>query len=235
MEFINTISGSAALIKRYQASATLSTAGVPLLGALTSSTDIGSVVAGTASGPIIVGSQAGVSLDTTGTVAASGTVEADILVSVIINPDAIYRVKMSGGAASDTALTAVTSGASATALTIDAVTVDNALVWGYTGSNVGVYRRADDATGGVSINFPVAAAQGDTYLTAHGYPAIGQAAIFYDLTTELDQIDSTVVSVDMDNFICVDAETTGGDQDGINNSYYHMVQNNSMFGNATRV
>lgn len=229
MEFINTLSGSAPLIKRLQASSTMATAGIQVLGGGVSSTDFGSVIPGTQSAVAAQGSMAGVTLDTTGTVAATGTVEADILVSVIINADAIFRAKMTNGGTSDTALTAddtTAASADGTVLT-GVVTLDDSLVWGYAGSNVGIYRRADDTSGSVAINFPSAVGSGDTYLVAQCYPMIAMD-LYVDLSDSFDQVDASAAVVDANNYIIVDVETNGGDQDGINNSYYHLVQMNHM-------
>jgi len=235
MECLGTISGGAPLVKKYIASATMSTAGVPVDASLIATTSIGEVTATSASAAVAQGGQVGVTLDTTGTVGATGTTQADILVSVIINPDAIYRAKMSGGTTSDTALNAqATTAASDGTVLTGVTTIDDCIVWGYTGSNLGIHRRADDTSGSVSINFPDAVASGDTYIAACLSRAHAVVTTFLspDLTTTLDQVDALNSASDRNNFICVDLETRDASEDGTTNSFYHLVQVNSMFGCA---
>ena len=237
MEVRGFISGGGPVIKRYQAGTTLSTAGIPVTGSITAATDLASVepIGASAAAQALVG----ITLDTTGTVAATGiTDSADLLVSVVVNPDAIIRAKMSSSATSNTALaTTATTAADATGVTATGTTtITQGAVFGYTGANAGELRRADDTAGSVSINFPKAIANGDTFLAIHGFPccALASSNMFFDLTTDLTQVLAQTSVTDTDNFVCIDLEMNDASEDGINNSYYHLIANDHLFGSISR-
>ncbi len=239
MELAYLLKGGAPVIKRYMAGTTISTAGIPLLGAVDAATDLGSVEPMVATGtPTVGGSQIGLCLDTSGTIAATGmTSDADLFVSVIINPDAVIRAKMNNGTTSGTAL-ATTSSSSADstgALLTGATTFDNGAVWGYTGSNVGSFRRTDDVSGSMAINFVNAIATTDTYLAVHGFPCGVELGSFesYDLTTDLTQIAAQTAIVVQNNFTTVDMELRDAEEDGASNSYYHLIANSHLFGSSS--
>lgn len=240
MELAYLMSGGAPLVKKYQGSAAMTTAGVPVSGAGISTNDIGQIiVVGTTS---IDGGLVGVTLDTPGTTpAATGLTDSDISVSVIVNPDAVWRARMSGGAASSTAVTIDdTSGASADGTVLTGVTTrDDGMVWCYEGANIGHFRRADDASGSVAMNFPNPVATGDTFLAAPGCPGAGFAdsnanLIFLTLTTELDQIRVDAAgSATLDNYLVVDMEMNNITNEGENNSFYHVVPNAHLYGSIS--
>ena len=238
MELAYMLSGGAPVIKRYMAGTTIATAGIPVLGAVDAGTDLGSVEPAGASAVVGIGSQVGLCLDTSGTVAATGiTDSSDLFVSVIINPDAVIRAKMNNGTTSDTALatTAPTSADSTGATLTGATTFDNGAVWGYTGTNVGEFRRADDASGSLSINLVNGTATTDTYIAVHGFPCSVELTDFecYDLTTDLTQIIAQTVVVDTNNYATVDMEMNTATDDGTSNSYYHLIANNHLFGSSS--
>lgn len=238
MELAYTLSGGAPLIKKYMAGTTISTAGIPLLGAVDAGTDLGSVEPITASSAVNTGSQVGLCLDTSGTVAATGITDSDdLMVSVIVNPDAVLRAKMSATSTADTALTiGTTTGASAGGtVTTGVTTFDNGVVWGYDGGNVGEFRRCDDTAGSVSINFPNAIATGDRFLAVHGFPCSVELTNWecYDLTTDLTQIVAETAVTDTDNFATVDMELRDLSETGESNSYYHLIANNHLFGSSS--
>jgi len=236
MEALGTISGGAIVVKKYQASATMSTAGVFVLGGDQVSSDLSSVKVGTTSTDLTTGS-VGISLDTTGTVAATGmTSNADLLVSCAVNPDLIIRAKMSAGQTADTAMTVgeTTAASAGGTVATGVTTIDEGMIWGYNGANKGLYRRLDDTAGSVTINFPNAIASGDKFISANSYPACSTAASLNlgpDLTTSFTQADAlTVVPGTNDTFIVFDVELGTEDNDGENNSFYHFIQNQSIFG-----
>ncbi len=239
MELAYMLSGGAPVIKRYMAGTTISTAGVPVLGAVDAGTDFASIEPMVATGtPTVSGSQIGLALDTTGTIAATGmTTDADLFVSVIINPDLVYRAKMNNGTTSGTALatTSPSSADSGGATLTGATTFDNGAVWGYTGTNVGQFRRSDDTSGSLAINFINGTATTDTYLAVHGFPCGVEVTSFesYDLTTDLTQIAAQMVIVVQNNFATVDMELRDATQDGASNSYYHLIANAHLFGSST--
>ena len=85
MEPMGTIGGGAIVIKKYQASATQSTAGVFLVAADQVSTHLASVAIATAGNSAVTLGTVGVGVDTTGTIGATGTVNADLFISVAVN------------------------------------------------------------------------------------------------------------------------------------------------------
>ena len=237
MEAMGTISGGAIVVKKYQAGATLSTAGVLLLGGDQVSGNLSSVSIGTTSTALLTGT-AGVSLDTTGTIAITGTADADLFVSVAVNPDLIIRLKMTNGGTEDTALTigtcnvTDTTGVAAAGVT----TLKEGLLWGYDGGNKSFYRRADDTSGGVTINFPNTITSGDRFLHANSYPGVSTAAGLSngpDLSALITQGDAATANPGQnDTFMVFDVQLGDEDDDGANNSFWHVVQNQNIFGSS---
>lgn len=238
MELAYMLCGGAPVIKRYMAGTTIATAGIPVLGAVDAGTDLGSVEPTTASTPVNTGSQVGLAIDTSGTVAATGITDSnELFVSVIINPDAVLRARANNGTTSGTALaTTSPTAADATGATLTgATTFDNGAVWGNTGTNVGEFRRADDTAGSLSINLPNGTATDDTYIAVHGFPCSVELTSWecYDLTTDLTEVVAQTAVVDKDNYATVDMEMRDGSEDGVNTSYYHLIANNHLFGSSS--
>lgn len=238
MELVYMLGGGAPVIKRYMAGTTMATAGIPVLGAVDAATDLGSIEPMAASTAVNTGSQVGLLIDTTGTVAATGITDSnDLFGSVIINPDAVFRARMNNGTTSGTALaTTSPTAADATGATLTgATTFDNGAVWGYTGTNVGQFRRSDDTAGSLSINLPTGTATTDTYIAVHGFPCSVELTDWecYDLTTDLTEIIAQTAVTDMNNFATVDMEMRDGSEDGVNNSYAHLIANNHLFGSSS--
>ena len=238
MELAYILSGGAPVIKRYMAGTTMSTAGIPLLGAVDAATDLASVEPMAASTAVNQGSQVGLLLDTSGTVAATGVTDSDdLMVSVIINPDAVLRARMNNGTSSNTALalTSATAADTTGATITGATTFDNGAVWGYSGSNVGQFRRCDDTAGSLSINFTNGILTTDEYIAIHGFPCSVELTNWecYDLTTDLTQVIAQTAVTDMDDFATVDLEMRDISDDGRNKSYYHLIANNHLFGSCS--
>ncbi len=224
MEFAYTLGGGTPLIKKYlvDGGATVN-AGVPVLsdGATADTEGVRETPTTPAAEPL------GLAVDTaSSTDAQVATGNNGGFVSVIINPDGVYRAKMSGGAAADTALTALTqSGASAAGTTITSAT-DKFTVWGYTGGNVGHYRFMTAAATCV-LAFPNAIADGDTFLEANLHFASPQAQP--TLCTELTQIDVSTAVATADTFYVVDMELRDSGLEGNVNSYAHLVCADHIF------
>jgi len=237
MEAMGTLSGNSVLIVKYQASATQSTAGVFQVAADQVSAHLSSVALATAGASAVALGTVGVGTDTTGTIGATDTVDADLFVSVAVNPDIIIRCKMTNGATEDTALAIQeTSAASSTGINATGVTaLKEGMIWGYDGGNKGFYRRCDVTTGSVTINFPYAIASGDRFLHANSYPCVGSAAGLSNgpnLSTLVTQADASTANPGTnDTFFLFGVELGTEDNDGANNSFYHLIQNQSIFGN----
>ena len=230
--------GGTGVIKRYMASATMSTVGVPVVGTIISTTDIGNVIIAPKSA--LMQAMMGITIDTTGTVSATADL-ADTLVSVDVRPDAIIKTKISGGDAADTALTAqATTSADATGVNANGVTsIVDGSIWGYDGANTGQrsLRISDVVTGSVTISFDSAVASGDTFIVTGQAPGsigiVAGANAYMDLTANSDQVRGDIAITDTDNFILLEVEARGVADQGTTNSYYLMTSNNHAFGSST--
>jgi len=242
MEAMGTIGGGAIVVKKYQSGFTVANAGIPLLGAGTAAAAAtgASVQTPTTTTALTTGT-VGLSLDTSGTVAATGISDNnDILVSVAVNPDLIIRCKMNNGGTEDTALAIQTTTAASADGTVatGATSLTQGMLWGYDGNQKGVMRRTDDASGSVAINFDDTngIASGDRFLFANSAPAVSVAAGLAngpDLTALFTQGDaSTANPGDNDTFMVFDVQLGTEDDDGANNSFWHFVQNQNIFGNT---
>ncbi len=240
MEFLQTIGGGAPYIKKYIAGTAITTRGIPLLGNVDGATDVADVEPVTPSDPTVEGSQVGLCLDITGSTATFTSQQqatSTLQVNVIINPDAVYRCKLSGGSTSDTALSIQTTTASSAdgLLASGATSIDNGTIWGYSGANSGEYRVTDDASGSVFLPFPSDIASGDTFL--YSASRIFSAEVtnpeFFDLTTALDQLDATTAETTNNNFVVIDHELRDASDSGTTNSFYHLIQTNSILGSSS--
>ena len=227
--------GGAPLIKRYMAGTTISTAGIPLLGAVDAGTDFGSVepiVASDAATPALVG----LALSPSGTVSAtSQTVEADLFCEVVVNPNLVIGARANAGTTSGTALaTTVTTAADSTGVTATGTTTfDNGWLYGTVGGNAGLFRRTDDTAGSTSINFVNAIGSGDEFVAVHGFPGSIQADDFeaFDLTTDLTEIVAQTAVVDTDNFATLDIITDVNA--ATTKTEYLLVSNNHLYASLT--
>ena len=176
----------------FQIQETMSTAGVPVLEP--GAGQAGIALASTTGAANMVG----VTLDAATYVTAQQTdgTSAERRVSVIINPDAVWELLMSGGAAEGTALelrdvtTATTDGLSV--ITGDAwnsPTMDEGAVWGFDGVNAGQIRKitsVDGTTATVTVAFDNDHPVGDNFLFAPYWPLDSNAIQLSTLLTEAD-------------------------------------------------
>ena len=198
------LSGAAPVMKKYQFGVTLTAAGIPFT--IPASTTPGVVIGTTTGATDLVGFSLDAGLDKTGlaqstfsTTQGSGANSAERMVTLVINPDAAWRMLMSGGATNGTALatqTVTTASAGGTAVTTgtawNAPTYVEGIVWGLTGANAGSVRKIPSVSGTagtVTIPFDYAIAVGDTFARAP-YNAMQGTSI--QLTTILDQADASI-------------------------------------------
>ena len=198
MEFAYDLGGgSTVVMKKYNVAATNTVVGRPYL-KVADATGTG-VVLGTTTGAVDF---IGVNVDAPGTYAAGqnsdGSENAKV-VTLIINPLAVYKARLSGGATDGTALTARTvTTASTDGLTVthsaydgSSPTMDEGTVWGYSGANAGIARKVTSITSTaatVTLAFPRDDAVGDQYLYAPIYPT---RSIVAQLTTNCTEIDAS--------------------------------------------
>jgi len=226
MEVSGLLSGGAPLIKKYQINATVSNTGIPLL--VGAADEAGLDLPTTTVAADVVG----LNLDTAvfSTTQGSGENSAERLVSVVINPDAILRARMSGGAAEGTALalqTVTVANAGGTVITTGAEwsnpEFDEGIVWGFSGSGVGQERKITDTSataGTVLVPFDFATIVGDEFLRAPYWAMQGTTV---QLTTLLTEADASIAVGTGAGFKVIDTELGSLSDEGRTNSFVHMI------------
>lgn len=195
MELAYTVSGAAPLMKKFQVNATVARAGVPLL--VPGAGNAGVVLGTTAGATDLVG----VNLDTATYVTAQQTdgSSAARMISVIINPDAVWRLLMSGGATENTALALQTiTTASTDGLTLTTAaewsnpTYDEGYSWGYDGANAGAARKITSVSataGTLTVAYDQDTVVGDNFLRC---PYSPMQTVTIQLSTLLTQADASI-------------------------------------------
>ncbi|MHC4222993.1 MAG: hypothetical protein ACYSUN_03300 [Planctomycetota bacterium] len=236
MIYKNDLNGSAApIVHKYQVGATdLGRAGVPAQASLLPNVD-GVLPATTTACAFAVG----VTLDYPGaqlTAQQTGNAETERLVSIIVNPNALYYARLSGGATTGTALTINTNTVvdlTGLLLTLGLSTdYDDGYVWGYEGANAGAMRKvtAVDATNEVPIvPFRYDIAVGDTFLACTFGPGEDAGV---QLTSVFDEVDASGDNQGADNFRCV--RLHGGDLagEGTTRSWALLAFQDHLYGGA---
>jgi hypothetical protein len=239
MNFAYLLSGGAPIVKKFQVNATLATAGIPVTkgGANTKG-----VIAATTTAAV---GMVGVTLDTATYAAGQNADKSDqaAYVSVIINPGAVWRAKLCGGATENTALplfactTASATGLSVTATGVTDLTsptMDEGVIFGYDGANGGIGRKITSVAATVATvitAFPRATVVGDRFFVVPlcGSP-FGFEASNPQLTTLLTQVDATAaVTLSNVNFNTVEMDLRDVSQSGSTNSFVDIVSNGHLF------
>lgn len=234
MEFAGDMGGgSTAVIKRYQVAATNTTVGMPFL--VPAANGSGIRVATTTS----TAKSVGVNVDTAGTyVTAQQTDSADTerTCGIIVNPFAMYRMLMSGGATEGTAMTLYTaaSGGSDGLTVVMDVSVaspetDEGTLFCISGTNLGVARKITSTattTATVTVAFPRDAVAGDQFIIAPYNPTQG---ITLQLTTLLTQANASIAVGTGAAFKTIEIEFRDAAHEGRSNSYVTAVLANQVF------
>lgn len=194
MEFVGLMGGGAPTIMKYPVTQTVDNVGVPQLAA--GAANPGLIEASTTGAD----SMMGINLDlaTYNTAQQTGNADPQELISVIINPNAMLKALLSGGATEGTALT-LYDVTTATSTGLDVTTGDNftspefdeGSVWGYDGANIGHLRKITSTSSTaitVTTAFPYDHAVGDNFLIAP-FNAGGIQTV--QLTTNLFQVDAS--------------------------------------------
>ncbi len=218
MDFVYDVSGtSTPIIKKYQVAASNTVLGVPYLRAAGAG-----IVLGTTTG---AANAIGSNIDAAGTyVTSQQTDNSDTarLTSIIVNPGAVFRFLMSGGATEGTALsprtvtTASTTGLTVTTSAFDwsSPQFDEGTIWGYDGANAGKVRHIDSTSStsaSVIVAFPLDTVVGDRFL---GTPYTPGQTITLQFTTNLYQADASIAvgtgaPMDIVELICNDIAGNG--------------------------
>lgn len=175
------LSGAAPVIKKFKVGATpnFAVAGAPAVVAATTDAGVVPVTAGT------VGITVGLALDTATYTTTQSTILAsgDAQVSVVINPDAVVRLRCSGTAAAGGNLSTITNsvassgGTAVTITTGDPIPNSNTKLDGtlicISGANLGLRRRVTTVSATVYtvlVPFPYAIAVGDQFIVVPYFP-----------------------------------------------------------------
>lgn len=244
------LSGGAPVIKKFQFGVTLTAAGIPFT-AMAAGTP--GVVIGTTTGATnLVGFSLDKGLDRfglgqstytttqgSGVTSTGGANSALRTVTLIINPDAAWRLTMSQGATSSTALTkqattSASSGGTAVTTGTDWTSPQYAdgYVWGFDGANAGDARKitSTSATAGtVTIPFDYAIASGDNFLRCPYSPTMANTV---QLTTDLTQADASIAVGTGAPYRVVELILRDSTDLGQTNSYVIVVSDSHVFQKA---
>jgi len=206
MRCVGILNGGAPVMKRFQLSATATVLGVPYLASASNAAGL-SICTTTG-----VTDMVGINLDLATYATAQGATSPEALITVIINPDAVYEIDMSGGAAAGTAQTTRTvTSASASGLAVTTNTdwtspeTDESSIWGITGANAGQFRKitsTSSTAATVTVAFASDTAVGDTF----GYaPVLPWTLQTVTLTTELNEFRQDVaVATNTAKLFCIE-------------------------------
>lgn len=237
MKFAYDLTGAAPHIKRFQINATLSSPGIPVLKGGSNSKGIVACSTTAAVGLI------GITMDTNTLVTAQQTDKSDTArtVTVIINPLAVYKTKLSGGATENTALTKIpVTTASTDGLTVTTNTdwtspeTDEGMLFGYDGANAGVLRKITSTSSTAAtllVALPVNTVIGDNFFRVpFTCSPAGYETQFVQLTTNLYQVDqSAAVNTTNVNFRVVETDLKAADSVGVSNSFAFLIANGSVW------
>lgn len=233
MRLHGTMSGGNQCVKKYQVAASVTVRGVPLLMPIAGGA--GLAAATTTSAADMVGVSQDLATYVTGQ-QTDGT-STERTVTVLINPDAMWAMLMSGGATAGTALTlrAVTT-ASSTGLVVTTAedwsspTYDEGIVWGYDGANAGSARKITSVSataGTVTVAFDRDTVVNDNFIRAPYWPVQGTAI---QLTSDLAQADASIAVGTGAEFKTVELILGDISNGGRSNSYVIAVAGDHVWG-----
>ena len=220
----------------FQVSETMATAGVPVLVPAAGTAGV-PLASATASANMV-----GVTLDTVTYVTAQQTAPAvaERRVNVIINPDAVWEMLMSGGAAEGTALalqaitTATTDGLDVTTgATWTSPQYDEGAVFGFDGANAGQIRKitATDATSAtVTVPFDNDHAVGDNFIRVPWWPLSTNRI---NLTTLLTEARADIAVATGATLRCIEIRNGDLSNEGRTKSYVLAVSDDHQLRETT--
>lgn len=240
MNFGYTLDGSTIIKKRYRVGSgvTFSAAGVPAL-------NIAATTSGLAIGTTTSAANAvGVSLDTaTGT--TTPTSDAQTLLSVIVNPLAVYKLRICGSATAGTQALIMTesAGGSKTANTIttgdaapNSPTMDEGTIACVYGANLGQVRKVTSVSATVATiteGWVNNNASGDVFIVVPWTP-VDVAGNNIQLTTNLTEADQSIAVGTGAEFRIVELEFDfGGVEAARRNSFVYGMFDDHIFGVTT--
>lgn len=230
------MSGNAPVTKKYQIGEDVTAAGIPFEYPTLSDTD-GVLMCETTTCVDALGVSTDIPASRQTAQQSDGSDPARY-VTLIVNPGAVYKARLAGGATSGTALSALTNTVASTTGLLTTLALgtayDDGVIWGYDGANAGILRKVT-AVGGTNetpiVAFPQDIAVGDRFLACTFGP--GEDAGI-QLTSALDEVNATADLQGTDNFRCLDffQKDLGGD--GTLESFVEIMLIDHVFsGNIT--
>lgn len=197
MDYIGRLGGGTPTMMKFQIGVSITKIGIPFM---QNAANVAGIVIGTVTN---TDNMVGVNLDTAAYVTAQQTdgTSAERRVTLIVNPDAMYRARLSGGATAGTALStyaatsASTDGLSftvASGIDFTSPETDEGMLIGYEGANAGAKRKITSTAATVAtltVAFDQDIAIGDTMMVA---PITLLSANTLRLTSDLTEIDCSV-------------------------------------------
>ena len=229
MELAYTLSGGAPIIKRYQVGVTNNQPGIPYT---VPAAGTAGVVIGTTTGATDL---VGVSIEAPGTyntAQQANNANPAATAALIINPDAVWRALMSGGATENTALalqtvtTAASDGLSiTTAAEWSNPTYDEGYAWGFDGANARIARKVTSVSstaGTLTVALPNDTVVGDNFLRC---PYSPMQTVTVQFTTALTQADASIAVGTGAPFRVIELILNDAAGEGRTNSYVLYVSN----------
>lgn len=233
-KYVGSLSGSAPVMKKYHVGITIPDIGVPLIGP--TGDNEGLLLGGTTTSADAMG----MNLDTGtyNTAQQSDGSDPSQSVTVIVNPDAIWEARLCGSATVEgTALTAyyntvasatgvlATLSATSGGATVDMTTMDDKVVFCYSGANAGQYRRAEPADA-TDINFTqafrYAIAVNDLFILCPLTPGAIQTVTWTDEYYEIDAVVGTSANT-TPTWRAIDLKLNDIGNNGLLNSYVDLI------------
>ena len=237
-EFSGLLCGGAPVIRKFQINASVSYIGIPLCAP--GAGNAGLALGTTTGAADMVGMNIDLPIGTYQTAQQTDNSDPERTISVIINPDAVWRARLSGGATDGTALStyAVTT-ASTDGLVVTTAsewsnpTYDEGSVWCYSGANAGKVRKitsVSSTAATVTIAFPYDTVVGDKFCRAPFWPFQGATAQF---TTNLYEVDATIAVGTGAAMRCIGLDVADIGGEGLTKSFVLLVSNDHIFNVAT--
>lgn len=225
-------SNTTPIIKKYQVGETFGYAGVPAVVAGAGAYGVKKATTTAAANML------GVTMEAVTTVTAQQSDNSDPSrrVSIIINPDAVYKARYSGAATDGTAITdyAETSGntAGTTVTAAGLVSADEGSIVCSSGANAGQIRK--NITGGsgsavAGVAFPVDIAIGDRFFTL---PQSSMDIQTVKLTTNLTEIDQSAAVATNEVAMQVIDFSLGQGSEILTNTYAFIVASDHLFASS---
>ena len=234
MQFVYLIGGGAPLIRDFAISATL-IQGTPVEASVGTEDGVAAWSNANTGGPMVGLTMSAATYTTT---QATDGSDAQARVPLLINPNAAFRARMSGGAIVGTDLVLYTvdvansAGTSVDTDTASGGAKEEGVMWGYSGTNVGQYRniKADDDAGIFTCDVPfLGTLVGDVFLVAGTFLGSDNADI--QLTSDFTEFDAETDAPAgaTNSFLSVGWELNDIGGEGRSNSWVHILSDTHRF------